>query len=112
MLPESPSNNDDLVEVRDGVFLGVSLSSPFLVTFDHLLALHDLLRILVAIVLGLSHWDPDSDLIILCNFSFLCFLGILAKVCAITSHYFLCFLFLVHIRKVFFSIHELTMTLQ
>jgi len=36
MLPESPSNNDDLVEVRDGVFLGVSPSSPFQVTFDHL----------------------------------------------------------------------------
>ena len=79
MLPESPSNNDDLVEVRDGVFLGVSPSSPFQVTFDHLLALHDLLWILVAIVLGLSHWDPDSNLFILCNFSFLCFLGILRK---------------------------------
>ena len=36
MLPESPTNNDDLVEVRDGVFLGVSPSSPFQVTFDHL----------------------------------------------------------------------------
>ena len=36
LLPESPSNNDDLVEVRDGVFLGVSPSSPFQVTFDHL----------------------------------------------------------------------------
>ena len=36
MLPESPSNSDDLVEVRDGVFLGVSPSSPFQVTFDHL----------------------------------------------------------------------------
>ena len=36
MLPESPTSNDDLVEVRDGVFLGVSPSSPFQVTFDHL----------------------------------------------------------------------------
>ena len=38
MLPESPSNDDDVVEVRDGVFLGVSPSSPFQVTFDHLQA--------------------------------------------------------------------------
>jgi hypothetical protein len=36
MLYESPSNIDDLVEVRDGVFLGVSPSSPFQVMFDHL----------------------------------------------------------------------------
>jgi hypothetical protein len=34
LLPESPSNNDDLVEVRDGVFLSVSPPSPFQVTFD------------------------------------------------------------------------------
>ena len=34
LLPESPSNNDDLVEVRDGVFLSVGPSSPFQPTFD------------------------------------------------------------------------------
>ena len=31
---ETPSNNDDLVEVRDGVFLSVNPPSPFNVTFD------------------------------------------------------------------------------
>jgi hypothetical protein len=41
LLPESPTNDDDLVEVRDGVFLGVSPSSPFQVTFDHLPANSD-----------------------------------------------------------------------
>ena len=34
LLPETPSNNDDLVEVRDGVFLSVSPPSPFQLTFD------------------------------------------------------------------------------
>jgi hypothetical protein len=34
LRPETPSNNDDLVEVRDGVFLSVSPPSPFQVTFD------------------------------------------------------------------------------
>ena len=34
LRPETPSNNDDLVEVRDGVFLSVSPPSPFKVTFD------------------------------------------------------------------------------
>lgn len=32
----TPSNDDDLVEVRDGVFLSVSTPSPFQVTFDTL----------------------------------------------------------------------------
>ena len=34
LLPEAPSNNDDLVEVRDGVFLSVNPPSPFQLTFD------------------------------------------------------------------------------
>ena len=34
LMPETTSDNDDLVEVRDGVFLSVSPPSPFQVTFD------------------------------------------------------------------------------
>lgn len=34
LLPETPSNDDDLVEVRDGVFLSVRTPSPFHLTFD------------------------------------------------------------------------------